>query len=166
MAKVITFSRKFPTTHPRKGEPTYFVEQILNSLLRVQEIDVHKIDSILNYTLLNQFGLKCGIKKHTIRGGHRFKTGDYFSPRVWSGKPYCSPQITLIPDLKIQKVHDIVFVQKDKFLQVNGCVYEFGYEEMIEILAKNDGLSTDDFKAWFSKPFDGQIICWDDSVNY
>lgn len=31
---VITFSQKFQDKHPRKGEPTYFVEQILNEIGR------------------------------------------------------------------------------------------------------------------------------------
>lgn len=31
MARVITFSRKFPSYHPKAGQPTHFVEQILNS---------------------------------------------------------------------------------------------------------------------------------------
>jgi hypothetical protein len=39
-------------------------------------------------------------------------------------------------------------------------------------LAKNDGLSKKDFLSWFGldkkviKPFVGQIICWDEKVNY
>jgi len=32
MAKVRALSRKFIGKHPRKGEPTYFVEQFLNCL--------------------------------------------------------------------------------------------------------------------------------------
>ena len=32
MAKVITVSRTFPDYHPKAGQPTYFVEQILNAL--------------------------------------------------------------------------------------------------------------------------------------
>jgi hypothetical protein len=40
----------------------------------------------------------------------------------------------------------------------------FGLES---VLAKNDGLSHDDFKDWFSKlPFSGQIICWNENVKY
>lgn len=30
--RVITFSRFFPSNHPRKGEPTFFVEKILITL--------------------------------------------------------------------------------------------------------------------------------------
>lgn len=32
MSKVITFSRTFPAYHPRKGEPTYFVEKFWTSI--------------------------------------------------------------------------------------------------------------------------------------
>lgn len=32
MAKVITFSRTFPSYHPKAGQPTYFVEKFYNSL--------------------------------------------------------------------------------------------------------------------------------------
>ena len=32
MARIITFSRTFPAYHPKAGEPTYFVEMILNDL--------------------------------------------------------------------------------------------------------------------------------------
>ena len=31
MSRVMTFSRVFPSYHPRKGDPTYFVEAILNA---------------------------------------------------------------------------------------------------------------------------------------
>lgn len=37
----------------------------------------------------------------------------------------------------------------------------------LEVVAKNDGLSCDDFECWFnSKPFKGQVICWSDEVRY
>ena len=42
-SKVITFSRYFPAYQTRKGEPTYFVEQIQNSLISMNwEIDLYK----------------------------------------------------------------------------------------------------------------------------
>lgn len=34
MAKVITFSRVFPSYHPKAGQPTYFVEAIYKALYR------------------------------------------------------------------------------------------------------------------------------------
>jgi hypothetical protein len=33
MSKVITFSRVFPSYHPKKGQPTYFVEKLYKSFL-------------------------------------------------------------------------------------------------------------------------------------
>jgi hypothetical protein len=38
----------------------------------------------------------------------------------------------------------------------------------LETLAQNDGLSLADFKEWFKwgTPFDGQIICWKDNIEY
>lgn len=99
MSKVITFSRTFPSYHPRKGEPTYFVEQILEWLWDTWEenpypnvpemlIDLNcREDSwteedimIFNDQLepdLRQW------KGHTIRAGQRFKPGDLFKPVVW-----------------------------------------------------------------------------------
>lgn len=167
MSKVITFSRYFQKSHPKSGQPTLFVEQLVNVFIKNQFVDVFEIDKSLNFSLLNEFGTKTGRKKHTIRSGNRFKEGDLFSPRVWSKKPYSSPQIVLCNDVKIKNVWDIVFVQKDKFLSVNGVSYgESTYENMIKLLAENDGLSVDDFKSWFPKPFVGQIICWSDDVSY
>ena len=169
MSKVITFSRYFQKSHPQCGQPTFFVEKIFNEINTHQgkSIDVYELDKSLNFTLLTEFGAKVGRKKHTIRSGNRFKAGDFFSPRVWSGKPYSSPQIVLCDDVEIENVWDIVFVQKDKFLSVNGVSYEKStYENMIKVLAENDGLSVNDFKSWFTKPFTGEVICWSSDVSY
>lgn len=77
---VITVSEKFPTKHKRKGEPTFFRENIL------------------------------AVKKiHTIRNNYEFwkkridevQNGNaVLSIRVWTGKPYASPQeeITYLTD--------------------------------------------------------------------
>ena len=132
-----------------------------------------------------------GIKKHTIRGGSRFKVGDKFSPRVWSGKPYSSKQITIAPDIEVKKVWDFEVVTEDddgendwSYIYFLGTTYtcygDGGYDKplMVEI-AKNDGLSITDFYNWFltgrtkqqrldnePKVFKGQIICWSDDVCY
>lgn len=31
MSRVITFSRTYPSYHPKAGQPTYFVEKVMNS---------------------------------------------------------------------------------------------------------------------------------------
>lgn len=64
--KVLTVSRRFLGKHPRAGQPTHFVKQILE-----------------------------GRKLHTIRENAKgyFKDGDEVSLRWWSGKPYRSAQV-------------------------------------------------------------------------
>lgn len=58
--------------------------------------ELNEIDELC----FNSVGLDDTIsdqKHHTIRAGNRFKTGDYFSPRVWSGSPYNSKQLNMRP---------------------------------------------------------------------
>jgi hypothetical protein len=170
MSKVITFSRYFQSNHPRKGEPTYFVEKIwksfeLNNLAKVRK-DFSEY-GMTDIYYRNNFS-EISPKHHTIRSGNRFKVGDKFSPRVWSGKPYKSKQIILAQDIEIKKVWNIgmdencVFWINEKYLKAN----------TVELLAKNDGLEISDFYKWFmpnyNKPklFSGQIICWDDTISY
>lgn len=191
MAKVITFSRTFPAYHPRAGKPTYFVEQFWNSfniksmgeefIFHNDLIDLMALNPKLKgySSILIDFtkSLKNQVKfldkkNHTIRAGHRFKKGDFFSPRVWgtdinpkSGRsgPYHSKQIILAPDTEILEVWDITINEwtsvcvDGKFLSVH---------QDIE-LAHNDGLKVEDFFNWFSKmPFEGQIICWKENIKY
>lgn len=46
-------------------------------------------------------GFHVDVKYHTIRAGNRFKKGDYFSPRIWTDKPYASKQYQFHPDILI-----------------------------------------------------------------
>ena len=108
-------------------------------------------------------------KYHTIRAGHRWKVGDYFSPRVWSKKAYHSPQIIIGPDIEVKKTWDII-IKPDDSLFINGqdCGMFISFNAIVEKLAKNDGLSTEDLLNWFpnKKEFDGQIICWNPKIEY
>lgn len=180
MAKVITFSRTFPAYHPRKGEPTYFVEKFWNS---IPKLDFELIGSLNKNISEKDFNVfiesltrNINIKKHTIRAGHRFKAGDFFSPRVWgndinhkSGKsgPYNSKQIIIGPDIEIQKIWDIEIIQGEHFFVVKIEGYKKGASD-VEILSINDGLELRDFFDWFelNLPFKGQIICWNEDINY
>jgi len=59
-------------------------------------------------------------------------------------------------------------------------IYTFEYDELYlessldNEIAKNDGLSSEDLYWWFSRSpdfkkkdgFDGQIICWNENINY
>lgn len=161
MAKVLTFSRVFPAYHPKAGQPTYFVEKIYNSLFARNNLMDYPKGLEVNESILE-------TKHHTIRAGNRFKVGDYFSPRVWSGKPYNSKQIIIAPDIQVKKVWDFE-------IDLN-CVYsidgKYTSEQTDYDLAMNDGLTESEMQFWFMpnmnkpKEFKGQIICWNESVNY
>lgn len=158
MAKVITFSRQFPKGHSKEGQPTRFVEKIYKSLFVMKCVPKELIPDF-NFAVMNDD--KYSAKHHTIRVGKRFKEGELFSPRVWSGKPYTSPQIIIAPDVKIVKTIDIG-------LRIRGDFKEFYCNDedltgtSLSLIAKNDGLELNDFLNWFTKPFEGQIICWQD----
>lgn len=176
MSKVITFSTRFPSYHTRAGQPTHFVEQIWNGLTEMN-LPVPKNKDLPSEFLWSILPLSnYGCKWHTIRLGHRWKVGDKFSPRIWSGKPRHSKQIIIAPDIEIKKVWDFkieidkdyicVFIDSYPFYEENARMVT--QVEALETLAQNDGLSLADFKEWFKwgTPFDGQIICWKDNIEY
>ena len=136
MSRVLTFSTKFPAYHPRKGQPTYFVEKIWLWMVNVDGYsepqyfpefkDVVKIEDILIQS-------PASGKGHTIRAGNRWKVGDKFSPRVWSGKPYASKQIIIAPDIEVKKIFNVV---------TDGVLWYIDNQpaisENIKIVANND----------------------------
>lgn len=196
MAKVITFSRKHPSYHPKKGLPTYFIEKFLRSVYgenpteSLEEILWNANGGELNKQLVFDlyFSLDWSIqhipKGHTVRAGHRFKAGDKFSPRVWSGLPYRSQQVILGPDIEIKNIWDFeCHTEADdresdwsfiKFLDNQFTCYSNEYlHEIIKKLALNDGFSDpQDFLNWVqpsnrnSKPLLGQVICWSNKIEY
>lgn len=204
MSKVITFSRTFPAYHPRKGEPTYFVEKFWNSFnVHALDQDFHvpfeedliDLNKNLPYAILDTFKFclkgryEMPPKHHTIRAGHRFKAGEYFSPRVWSGKPYNSKQIIIAPDTEIKKVWDILIIRHGDtfhFELDNKLRMSFNYDNYLQnalpyskdwfgnIIAENDGLNKIDLFDWFFLAptfkkelfFKGQIICWNENIKY
>lgn len=173
MARVLTFSRTFPAYHPKAGQPTYFVEKFYNSLIEQDKPTFNDLN--FDLAISDDFG-KLGCKHHTIRSGNRWNVGDKFSPRVWSGKPYDSKQIIIAPDVEVKKVwrfnievnkdyicvliNDLAFHEENRSLETN--------HSGMMTLAKNDGLSFQDMRDWFKwgKPFTGQIICWNENINY
>jgi hypothetical protein len=181
--KVITFSRTFPKTHPRAGDPTFFVEKTLLGLIEAGQISISKCCECAR-----QFGFSedhpmyyihtlrkydCEPKRHTIRAGNRWKVGELFSPRVWSGKPYVSKQIEFAPPIKIEKIWDIsikIMNGEDVTVKLNNR--SMLLQDLMPI-ALNDGLELNDFVAWFNlhpkkkeQTFTGQIICWNPDLNY
>lgn len=172
MSKVITFSRVFPAYHPRRGEPTHFVEKICNGLLATYyDIDFDSIPTWPDDFCESINDQVYQYKYHTIRAGHRFKVGDKFSPRVWSGRPYNSKQIIIAPDIEVEKVWDFEIKIVDwgpgfaSKIFINGVITL--PEKLIEV-CENDGLKLSDFLAWFQYPksFSGQIICWNEAIEY
>jgi hypothetical protein len=181
MSKVITFSTKFPSYHPRKGEPTYFVEKILYGLIK-NEVEGCGTELLknewVNIKALNPYE----IKHHTIRAGNRWKVGDKFSPRIWGNDvnpkngrsgPYNSKQIIIAPDIEIKKIWGIKINPLDNGgalcyeVLLNGKYFSHN-----EYIAANDGLSFEDFENWFDTRktrkdgFAGQIICWNEKIEY
>jgi hypothetical protein len=159
MSRVITFSRQFPSYHPKKGQPTYFVEKVCRG--------IHSWSKEAKEICDLDVWASCIPKNHTIRAGKRWKVGDKFSPRVWSGKPYNSKQIIIAPDIEIKKVWD--FEIKDGLFFIGEDLYAYNSSvELLDKLAENDGLNQIDLLNWFKYPkeFSGQIISWNDKIEY
>ncbi len=165
MAKVIMFSRHFPKYHPKAGQPTNFVAKFwANPRIKIlnESIELLK-DEYLDWKKEYKTQLPKG---HTIRAGHRFKKGDMFSPRVWTGKPYRTKQIIISPDTEVLKTWDFE-ITKYGVVIINDNTAGTEPKNRIEKIAANDGLSREDFENWFSVlPFKGQIICWNPNINY
>lgn len=178
MSRVITFSRTFPSYHPKAGQPTLFIEKVWKSLNVTQHLSkflpyIEAYNSLLpdedEDTLMDFDDLT--PKHHTVRAGHRWKDGDWFKPVVWgndinpkSGRsgPYHSKQIQFAPEIQVKKVWNI---ERDDYgiFMIEGKDMH-GAE--LDRLAMNDGLSTDDLWKWIKWPMSGQIICWNESIEY
>lgn len=183
MSRVLPFSTVYPSYHPRAGEPTHFVEKIWAGLNIDAEYSVYiKFPNQLKngkwQVPITWRDEKFNPKLHTIRSGHRWEAGDWFSPRVWLGGPYNSKRIIIAPDMQVKKTWDyevkvherseVFFINGTAVSESNNYMQQWWNYGLIEEIAKNDGLEITDFLNWFKhpKPFDGQIISWSDNVNY
>jgi hypothetical protein len=135
---ILTVSTRFPATHKRKGEPTFFQAYIQNALIN-DPLYPQKLQTIRkNYPLWEK----------------RIK-------QVQEGKAILKVCYWKIPGGRFVKGNELVEicqldkdsgvgVQKLEFLNSN--IYdpasEITYLKISE-LAKNDGLSFNDFKEWF-----------------
>jgi len=162
MSKIILFAKKFPQYHPKKGEPTFFPEKLCTSLGSIPFFQELR-NEIANFCK-NDFHPKgC-----TIRSGTRFKKGDYFDPRMWSGLPYRSKTVKLSnKDVLILATIDVKMDESDlMIIQGRGCSrYSFLYA-----MHKHDGfLNPSEMESWFIyypnfKGFEGQIIIWNEQT--
>lgn len=149
----LTLSQTFPATHPRKGEPTYFKEKVMDAICVAHGID-RRPKGIID-------GLH-GYKLHTIRGNYdrwykifeQIYAGEAcLSLRVWSGKPYRSKMIEIARLTK----DDGIGIQKLEFMREHDGGERRLALPMIEghgvytvsLLANNDGLTLEDWLYWF-----------------
>lgn len=133
---VITLSKKFPATHPRKGEPTYFWERFSSPSFTRPKLHTIRANFDLWYKRFEK-----------IAAGEAC-----LSVREWTGAPYRSKQkelarLTHEDGIGIQKlqleVADKLFGKYHAHID-DGC----GTASIFE-LATNDGLSPDDWLDWF-----------------
>ncbi len=83
MARPLTFATKFPAYHPKKGDPTHFVEKIWKSIGLPDQVSNKLYNYLSNYNFIGYSGIEIYEKKHTIRAGNRWKPGDWFKPVIW-----------------------------------------------------------------------------------
>ncbi len=142
---ILTLCKSFPVTHSKAGEATGFEEK-----------------------------LKEGRKIHTIRYNaknvwdERYKgisSGKkYLSVREWTGRPYNSEQreLSRFDEIGLQHV-TMTYGADDVYPQV----WVDGKQVPIQEVAKNDGLSVEDFVEWFfgnnkGNTFEGVVIHFTD----
>ena len=150
----LILSRTFPQWHPRKGEPTYFANKVLYAGV-----------SMVNYPDMRMpIWIEPREKLHTIRGNYErwariFEKIDCGEARLelrqWSGVPYRSKQETIAVLTK----EDGIGLQKLEFENLNSTISNLsarwssavvrGTDVSKRMLAQNDGLSYDDWRAWF-----------------
>lgn len=125
---VLTVSKQFPKSHNQAGKSTGFVENI-TKLFTNGSNKIHTIRS--NYEFWERRAKEINEGKAVL------------SIRYWSGKPYRSQQVEIcsLESVGIEKLTDPTnFV----FASINGKEVDWN------IVAKNDGLSFDDFCEWFN----------------
>ena len=148
---VITLSQTFPAKHPKAGQPTEFGNQVLNAVWRSHNMSV-------GFPQL-------GMKLHTIRENYNLWWKRFYqiqngkaclSIRQWSGKPYHSKQIevcklTKADGIGLQKIYLTEMVNDGwtnhmYFSAEDGTFRIDGHQ-----LAKNDGLTLEDWMPFFRK---------------
>lgn len=158
---VLTVSRYFPKTHKRAGEETNFVEKIIHAVIQKGILRALNAKSV---TGLND------CKIHTIRSNYELwakrikeiqEGNAILSIRYWSDKPYNSKQVEICQldknsGIGIQTVYfDTVRLCERKETPLTAVVYEpfkYKFNPHLSDLAKNDGLSVEDFQDWFKRP--------------
>lgn len=150
----ITLSRRFPQTHKRAGEQTFFVEKLLSELLRCGLISNQEIERLRPYIDVDFFNNCIDNKLHTLRLNYRFwesrvKQIQYgkaiLSIRFWKGMPYNSKQVEICSLGKDSGMG----IQKLEMTPTGWFIDDFQSDITTPDIAKNDGLTPMDFSDWF-----------------
>lgn len=135
---ILTFSRVFPASHSKAGQPTGFEDK------RKEGSKIHTIRAD-----------KKGVwrkAEQAINSGRK-----YLSERVWTGRPYNSEQreFERLERIGLQSI-TMTYSADDALPQA----WVDGKPVSVEALAKNDGLSTEDFVEWFfgTKLYQGNVF--------
>lgn len=128
---VITLSKKFPATHKRHGEPTYFWERFSSPSFTRPKLHTIRANFDLWYKRFEK-----------IAAGEAC-----LSVREWTGAPYRSKQ----KELARLTREDGIGIQCLNFANLYGCDRYIvdGYDVALSHLATNDGLSPNDWLDWF-----------------
>lgn len=124
---VLTVSKQFPKTHAKAGRDTGFVQNI-SKLFSFENTKIHTIRA--NYDLWNK-------RAKDINEGKAI-----LSIRYWSEKPYNSKQVEIcrLEKIGVEKLED---ARNFVFAPIEGKEVNWGE------VAKNDGLTFEDFCEWF-----------------
>ncbi len=142
---ILMISSRFMRGHPRAGQATEFKRKLLTGAL-TGDAKLHTIRGNAEYWR------KVAIEVNAGRG--------VLSLREWSGKPYKSKQRE-ITKCRQMGVEDVEIIRRNMPASIGGLYLSLAVENISAnhlIVAKNDGLSPEDFWHWFNKPFTGCII--------
>jgi len=151
---VLLLSRNFMVGHAKAGQPTWFKEQLMNLL---HNYEYHNVNMPDGSDLLIT-----GKKLHTMRGNYNYwaekaakiNAGEMeLSIRQWSGKPFDSVQKTIatLQHLNIQRYEGYWYKEQREKGELPTFLIDGKLLEDVTLLAKNDGLSMEDWLEWFFK---------------
>ncbi len=140
---ILTVSKIFLGDHPKKGQITSFKNKIL--------------DNIKIHTMRGNFKYWSSIVKK-VNSGQAI-----LSVRQWTDKPYHLDEngIGQIEIARFEKLgYQKVKYNRGKLMTIDGK--RFTEKKDFKKIAKNDGLTLDEFNDWFPEKFTGIIIHFTD----
>jgi hypothetical protein len=162
---VVLLSKTFFPQHPKAGQPTNFADKIQYTILGKgqREICGECREKGYDFDCKTCTGASEGTpKNHTCRRNYEYwkakidklkAAGGVLSVREWIGKPYKQPGQNVIIDIPaedagVQKLTLWQYDEKIMFATVDEK------EIPLKAIANNDGLSVEDFIAWFAPVFE------------